>query len=229
MPLVNAWKGQGFQPHDPVAQRALLELSQFTKDIRHIAGQSNNGSDYFSRLPPPDKRGTVYLDSAALEGHKLEALSPAVIFEEQQKCEEIKEIKSGKAPPSSSFHDVKFGDYMLYCEVSGAQPRPCLPAPLRLFVQKQLHFDHKGQKEAVRRLCSNYFWKDIKNDTINFIKTCHGCQSTTASKLKPPHIGKFEEPDQRFSHCHIDIVGPLPPSKGYKYILTIKDRFTRFL
>ena len=24
-------------------------------------------------------------------------------------------------------------------------------------------------------------------------------------------------------------MGPLPPSKGYKYILTIKDRFTRFL
>ena len=77
-----------------MAQRALTEIGMFTKDIRHIAGQNNSGSDYFSRLPPPDKKGTVYLDSAALEGHKLEALSPAVIFEEQQKCEEIKELVS---------------------------------------------------------------------------------------------------------------------------------------
>ena len=229
MPLVKAWEGQGFQPHDPVAQRALLEISQFTKDIRHISGDNNCGSDYLSRIPPPEKRGTVYLDAAAMEGHSLEAVSPAVIFEEQQSCEEIKEIKNGNHPPSTTFQEVKFGDHMLFCEVSGAQPRPCLPRPLRFFVQKQLHFDHKGQKEAVRRLSSNYYWKTIRNDTINFIKTCHGCQSTTSSKTKAPHIGSFDEPDQRFSHCHLDIVGPLPPSKGYKYILTIKDRFTRFL
>ena len=29
LPLVKAWEGQGFQLHDPVAQRALLEISQF--------------------------------------------------------------------------------------------------------------------------------------------------------------------------------------------------------
>ena len=27
----------------------------------------------------------------------------------------------------------------------------------------------------------------------------------------------------------MDIVGPLPPSNGYKYLLTAIDRFTRFL
>ena len=36
-PLVMAFKNpQGFQLHDPVAQRALMEIGQFTKDIRHI-------------------------------------------------------------------------------------------------------------------------------------------------------------------------------------------------
>ena len=233
LPLVKAWEGQGFQLHDPVAQRALLEISQFTKDIKHISGNDNCGSDYFSRLPPPEKRGTVYTKNsipvAALEGHKLEAVSPAVVNELQAECEEIREIKEGKCPPSAKFEDVKFGDYMLFCEVSGARPRPYLPQKLRLFVQKQLHFDHKGQKEAVNRLSSHYYWKDIRADTITFIKTCHGCQSTNASKTKPPHIGQFEEPDHRFTHCHLDIVGPLPPSKGYKYILTIKDRSTRLV
>ena len=134
-----------------------------------------------------------------------------------------------KCPPSTKFQEVKFGDYYLLCEISGARPRPYLPEPLRLFVQKQMHFDHKGQKEAVNRLSSHYYWKEIRNDTIKFIKTCHGCQSTNSTKIKPPHIGEFEEPDHRFSHCHLDIVGPLPPSKGFKYILTIKDRGTKFV
>jgi len=35
-------------------------------------------------------------------------------------------------------------------------------------------------------------------------------------------------PTQRFQHIHTDIVGPLLMSLGYKYCLTIIDRFTRW-
>ena len=35
-------------------------------------------------------------------------------------------------------------------------------------------------------------------------------------------------PDKRFDSLHIDIVGPLPESQGYSYLLTIVDRFTRW-
>ena len=220
-PLCQAYKGQGFQLHDPVAQRALLEINQFVSDIVHVAGKENVGSDFFSRIEPPK--------IAALEGHKLEAVSPAAIKCEQLECPEIQEIKQGKCPSNTKFDEVRFGDHLLFCEVSGAQPRPYLPEPLRLFVLKQLHFDHKGQKEAVLRMSSHYYWKQIRVDTIDFIKTCHGCQSTKPSKLHPPHIGQYDTPDQRFTHIHLDIVGPLPPSKGFKYILTLKDRHTRFV
>ena len=34
--------------------------------------------------------------------------------------------------------------------------------------------------------------------------------------------------DARFSNIHIDIVGPLPSSNGYTYLLTCIDRFTRW-
>ncbi|CAH8563852.1 unnamed protein product, partial [Dicrocoelium dendriticum] len=34
--------------------------------------------------------------------------------------------------------------------------------------------------------------------------------------------------DSRFSHVHLDLVGPLPPSRGFVYILTCVDRFTRW-
>ena len=32
----------------------------------------------------------------------------------------------------------------------------------------------------------------------------------------------------RFDIIHLDLVGPLPPSKGFSYLLTIIDRFTRW-
>ena len=44
--------------------------------------------------------------------------------------------------------------------------------------------------------------------------------------VTPP--GTFTTPDARFDHIHIDLVGPLPPCKGYTYLLTCVDRFTRW-
>lgn len=35
-------------------------------------------------------------------------------------------------------------------------------------------------------------------------------------------------PKCRFNHIHVDLVGPLPPSNGHNYLLTIIDRFTRW-
>lgn len=41
-------------------------------------------------------------------------------------------------------------------------------------------------------------------------------------------LSSFPAPNARFDVVHIDLVGPLPPSKGYTYLLTCVDRFTRW-
>ena len=38
----------------------------------------------------------------------------------------------------------------------------------------------------------------------------------------------FATPDARFDVIHLNSVGPLPPSRGYSYLLTCIDRFTRW-
>ena len=38
----------------------------------------------------------------------------------------------------------------------------------------------------------------------------------------------FNVPDARFNHIHVDIVGPLPSSRGYNYLLTVVDRYSRW-
>jgi len=40
--------------------------------------------------------------------------------------------------------------------------------------------------------------------------------------------GNFLAPTRRFEHVHTNIVGPLPVSNGYKYCLTVIDRFTHW-
>ena len=41
-------------------------------------------------------------------------------------------------------------------------------------------------------------------------------------------LSSFPAPDARFHTVHIDLVGPLPPSRGFTYLLTCVDRFTRW-
>ncbi|BES98154.1 Hypothetical protein NTJ_10971 [Nesidiocoris tenuis] len=53
------------------------------------------------------------------------------------------------------------------------------------------------------------------------------CELVKPHKKTP--LVRFLLPDERFSTIHMDIVGPLPPSRGASYLLTCTDRFTRWV
>ena len=42
-------------------------------------------------------------------------------------------------------------------------------------------------------------------------------------------LGEFQQPDDRFSVVHVDIIGPLPPSEGNNYCLTCIDRYSSWM
>ncbi|GFS55843.1 hypothetical protein TNCV_2580621 [Trichonephila clavipes] len=66
--------------------------------------------------------------------------------------------------------------------------------------------------------------KDIKNR----VRACEKYQRAKVFKHTKAPLSTFALPDARFTHIHIDYIGPYPPSKGYKYCLTIIDRYTRW-
>ncbi|GAA55185.1 retrovirus-related Pol polyprotein from transposon 412 [Clonorchis sinensis] len=59
-------------------------------------------------------------------------------------------------------------------------------------------------------------------------KQCLDCQKSKIHRHAISPTGVFQLPDSRFRHVHIDLVGPLPPSRGFTHILTCVDRFTRW-
>ena len=68
----------------------------------------------------------------------------------------------------------------------------------------------------------------MSTDIANWCRYCTGRQAAKVSRHNKPVFGKFEEPTERFDHVHVDLVGPLPYSDGFKYLLTCVDRFTRW-
>ncbi|GFS05908.1 cation-transporting ATPase [Elysia marginata] len=59
-------------------------------------------------------------------------------------------------------------------------------------------------------------------------KECLACQSSKIKAHVRSPVVKIPVPEKRFSHIHIDLVGPLPPSEGFTYLLTIIDRSSRW-
>lgn len=49
--------------------------------------------------------------------------------------------------------------------------------------------------------------------------------SARSSKNSPR---KIAVPEHRFQHVHLDLIGPLPPCKSFRYCLTMIDRFSRW-
>ena len=44
-----------------------------------------------------------------------------------------------------------------------------------------------------------------------------------------PELREIPMPSRRFTEVNLDIVGPLPPSQGFRYLLTMIDRNTRWI
>ena len=138
-----------------------------------------------------------------------------------------------EAPDSSPLQIAEFhlytGEQTLYCDTSTGIPRPFVPANLPRIVFDALHsLSHPGVRATRHLIASRFVWPSINKDVNHWTKTCTQCQRTKVTRhmFAPPST--FKVPDARFDTVHIDIVGPFPPSRGYQYLLTCLDRFTRW-
>ncbi|XP_064468550.1 uncharacterized protein LOC135379773 [Ornithodoros turicata] len=68
----------------------------------------------------------------------------------------------------------------------------------------------------------------MHSDIKHWVRNCVQCQRTKTHRHTHLAPSRFLPPDCRFDYLHIDLVGPLPHSQGYNYILTSIDRYARW-
>lgn len=68
----------------------------------------------------------------------------------------------------------------------------------------------------------------MRKDIVEWARTCLAYQRNKIQRHIINTPAKINIPDERFKHIHMDIIGPLPSSRNYKFCLTIIDRFTRW-
>ena len=117
----------------------------------------------------------------------------------------------------------------ILCDVSQKCARPVVPKAHRRTVFNTLHgLAHPGIKASVKLLSSRFVWPGINRDVANWARTCLACQRSKVHLHTRSPLGEFPAVDERFQHVHVDLVGPLHPSRGATYLLTCIDRFTRW-
>ncbi|GFY14737.1 transposon Tf2-9 polyprotein [Trichonephila clavipes] len=99
----------------------------------------------------------------------------------------------------------------IMCDLSTGTARPYIPKQHRQDVFSAMHnLSHPGIRQSVHLMKQRFVWPSISSDVA-----------------KSP-LSSFHEPSQRFDHVHLDLIGPLPPSNGYTYCLTMIDSFSKW-
>ena len=206
--------------HSPRQIRHLSYISQFTSDIRHVKGNLNVVADALSRV---DTCAVTLLSPFVVD---FEALAQA-----QQSDPDLIRIATSPASSSLILEQVSLAntDMSIVCDTSTGIQRPFVPASMRRLVFDALHsLSHPGIRASQKLITSKFVWPNIKKDVKRWAQTCISCQRAKVNKHTRAHLSTFTPPSARFDSIHIDLVGSLPTSQGYTYLLTCIDRFTRW-
>ena len=198
--------------HTPRQIRHLDFIAQFTSDIRHVAGQENQAADALSRIEVVREYPAIDFERMAV----AQRGDPDTI-----KLSNSLQLKEIPIPGSTT---------TLICDTSTKTPRPVVPHIFRRIVFNSLHsLSHPSVRATQRLLTSRYVWPNINKDVRKWAQSCTECQQSKIHRhtVSPPSH-TFLTPDIRFDQVHIDLVGPLPPSNGFSYLLTCIDRYTRW-
>lgn len=202
------------EPWSARQQRQLSSISEFTTDVQHVAGKNNPVADCLSRAVI----STVHLgiDYARMAADQLSD-------KDVQAC---RTTDTGLQLMDISFDDT--GSTLL-CDISLGQPRPVVPAVWRRRVFEALHcLSHPGRKSSQQLVTAKFVWHGLKKDVRDWTTACLECQRAKVHRHTKAPLTPFNVPERRFDHVHVDLVGPLPPSRGCTYLLTMIDRTTRW-
>jgi hypothetical protein len=85
-----------------------------------------------------------------------------------------------------------------------------------------------GMRATCRLIASRYVLKGLFMDVTAWARVCLHCQRAKVHRHVRVSPQNITVPTRHFSHIHLDLVGPLPPSKGFTHLFTVMDRTSRW-
>ncbi len=123
------------------------------------------------------------------------------------------------------------GSVELLCDVSRGGVRLLVPLVDRPAVFAAFHgLAHAGMRATKRLIAARVMWRGLNSDVAAWVKNCQQCERAKASRQHTTAVQPIAIPARRFTHIHVDIVGPLPAATcGSRYLFTVVDKSSRWL
>jgi hypothetical protein len=145
--------------------------------------------------------------------------------EEQKRCEETRLMLSSSCLKIEYF--PLEGKRLAFYK-SLHTPRLLVPVNSRQAVISSLHnIAHPGIRATKRLVTSRFVWQRLRADIAEFCRSCQQCVRSKVTSTVHAQVQTIVLPMRRFSHVHLDLVGPLPTvSSGFSHLFTMVDRST---
>ena len=134
--------------------------------------------------------------------------------------------------------DVDYANVQIHSDIAYILPdehtkrqygKILMPKQLRTEAIRRAHgVGHYGQRRTRNKVAQEYYWPGLARDVFNFVKACPQCQRNKAIRAPRRDYLKFPVTN-RLKTLHMDIVGPLPQVGRKRFIITMIDRFTRWV
>ena len=220
-PLTSAF----FKAKEPVSNRQrhqLAFISEFATDIAHVPGLENVVADALTRQFDDEEVSASAVVHAVT--HVLSDVDLAQLAQEQGPM-------AAKPTTSLRLNEIRFPgiNRPVVCDTSLGRPRVLVPDGSRRRIFDAIHgLAHLSGKATLRIVAKSYVWSSMRRDVLKWARQCEACALSKITRHTKPPIQPIPVPEMRFSHVHVDIVGPFSLDQGYRYLLTVVDRTTRW-
>ncbi|MCO5550638.1 hypothetical protein L7F22_004127 [Adiantum nelumboides] len=211
---------------NPRQGRWVEFLANFHMVIQYVPGLQNAVADALSRMPKATNFAISDVQMEIPTCFKNEYLT------DKDFGDAFRALKSLNPTPAEM---NMFASYTVIDELLYYLDRICVPnnGALRKILIQEHHevpfAAHPGINKTYRLLSATYFWPQMQQDVIKYVKVCHSCQIMKASRQLPQGLLQpLPVPKERWESISMDFITTLPrTSKVNAQILVIVDRFSK--
>lgn len=236
---------------DPTGRLArwALKLSQYDLELIHRKGKFHLVPDALSRIPVVEKDIEGFKpEVTVLSGEDVgECTNGNFVHSDRLDFSTVdnwyaKMVQNVRNDPSK-YPKFQVKEGRLFKFVPNKSPvcsniqewKLVVPLPQRKIVFELCHDDptsgHMGFFKTLKKTMSTYYWYNMREDILKYIRTCAVCGAQKAPNVTPAGLmGRPKLVQFPFQVISTDLIGPLPRStNGNCFLLVVTDWFSKFV
>lgn len=204
----------------PRVARWWIYLQDFDFSLEYRKGTSMSHADYLSRNPV----NVVHV-------HRPQNWAQLAQSGDEETQSLLQKLCDGQLDPNRY---IKKNDllYYKYTPTGESVRLLCyIPKGHRLSLLRLFHdeHDHIGVDKTTDLVLKHFWFPNLRAFVRKYISHCLICMSNKRIQRAPLQpIHSWQKPETPFEVIHMDALGPLPTSNGYRFVLIVVDAFSKY-